>query len=96
MILRPGVHQFVYDSKNGDIRIFDVFRDGRIKETIAKNSESTFVEPNYALRRLDEMIDLADREAEAYKKIPFYCKTSRTKVNILSDIREFIIESSEE
>lgn len=96
MLLRPGVHQFIYNKGNGDIRIYDVFENGRIKETIAKNNESMYVEHNYVLRRLDEMIDLADKEADAFKKIPFYSKTSQTKVNVLNMIRDFIIESNEE
>ena len=49
MKLKEGRYQFVYNVGNGDIRIFDIFSDGRIKVRHGKTGDIEFVSTNEAL-----------------------------------------------
>jgi hypothetical protein len=90
--IRNGTYQFIYNIGNGDIRVFDIYSDGQIRETIARTNEINFVTTDRAMAKLDEMLDIAEAECELYAKTPLINKTTRTKYEHLFIIRKFLEE----
>lgn len=93
MKLLEGRFQFVYNVGNGDVRIFDIFNDGQIKEKISKTNDFRFVSTETALKYLDRMIYLADKEARGFKGVTIFGKTSKTKLDVLLTIKRFLLEN---
>jgi len=93
MKLLEGRFQFIYNVGNSDIRIFDIFNDGQVKEKISKTNDVRFVSTDTALKYLDQMIYLAQKEAEKFKGTTVYSKTSKTKLDILLTIKRFLLEN---
>ena len=88
-----GKFQYIYNVGNGDIRIFDVFSDGQIKEKVSRTNDVRFVSTDTAMKYLDQMIYLAEKEAVKFKGVAIYEKTSKTKLDILLTIKRFLQEN---
>ena len=88
-----GKFQYTYNVGNGDIRIFDVFSDGQIKEKVSRTNDVRFVSTDTAMKYLDQMIYLAEKEAVKFKGVAIYEKTSKTKLDILLTIKRFLQEN---
>lgn len=93
MKLREGKYQFIYNVFNGDVRIYDIFYDGRIKEQIARTGVSRFVSTEEMLDKLDVMIRLAEKEANKFRDVKLYGKIKETNLVILRSIKEFALEN---
>jgi hypothetical protein len=93
MKLKEGRYQFVYNVGNGDMRIFDIFSDGRIKVRHGKTGDIEFVSTNEALRYLEPMLILAEKEKEKFKNVNIYDKISKTKFDMLLTIKNFMLDN---
>jgi hypothetical protein len=87
-----GRFQFIYNIGNGDIRIYDIFDSGQIKERVTKTDDMNYISTITALRRLEPMIKIAEREQEKFKNVMLYSKTTKTKLDILLVVRRFLLE----
>jgi len=93
MKLRDGLFNFTYNVGNGDLRIFDIYRDGQIREKSSKTNEIRYVSTDTAMRYLDSMISLAEKEKERFEKVMIYDKISKTKLDVLLIIKRFMYEN---
>ncbi len=93
MKLKEGRYQFVYNIGNGDMRIFDIFNDGRIKVRYGKTGDIDFVSTNEAMRYLEPMLKLAEKEKDRFKNVNIYDKTSKTKYDMLLTIKNFMLDN---
>jgi hypothetical protein len=93
MDLHPGIWQFVYNIGNGDVRTYDIFPDGQVRERIARTNDMSFIPTDEALDRIDIMIGFAEREKERFKNTALHNKITKTKLDILLTIRRFMIEN---
>lgn len=90
----PGKYQFIWNSHTGDIRIYDVFSDGRVREKIAKTGQQAFVDKDYALIKLDSIIEFWAKMAKNHAGIQQYAKVYSTRAEIHRQIRNFIEEKN--
>jgi hypothetical protein len=90
----PGRYQFEYNTGNGDIRIYDIFNDGQIQERIAKSNDVHFISTREALERLDTMLGFAMRNKEKFKHTSLYDKITKTKLDMLMTIKNFMLENT--
>jgi hypothetical protein len=88
----PGRYQYVWNMGTGDVRIYDVFPDGRVREKKSSTGEMQFISKADALAKLDDIISIYDRGSELYKGSGLYSKTYKTKAEVHRQIREFINE----
>lgn len=93
MKLLEGRFQFIYNVGNGDIRIFDIFNDGQVKEKVSKTNDVRFVSTDTAIQYLDQMIRLAEKDSINFKGVAIYGKTSKTKLDVLLTIKRFLQEN---
>ena len=93
MNLRPGIFQFTYNIGNSDVRIYDVFRDGQIREKTAKTNDMHFISTSQAMQKLDTMIEIAIREHKRFEKVMLYDKITKTKLDVLLTIKRFMLEN---
>jgi len=95
MILRPGCKQFIYSIGDGDVRVYDIYESGKIIET-TKCGDKRKVKSEYAINQLDKVLEIAKRQERAYKQMPLFSTTSKTRVKILNDVKEYILLNCEE
>lgn len=88
----PGKYQYIWNMGTGDVRIYDVFHDGRVREKKSKTGEMQFISKAEALSKLDDIISYYERGFEMYKGSGLYSKTYKTNAEIHKQIREFINE----
>lgn len=93
MNLHPGRWQFEYNIGNSDIRIYDIFNDGQIREISAKNNDIRFITTDEAMEKLDIMIKMAVKNKDKFKNSFLYDKITKTKVDILMTIKRFMLEN---
>lgn len=93
MKFRDGLFNFTYNVGNGDVRIYDIYRDGQIREKSSKTNDIRFISTDEAVRRLDAMIILAEKEKERFEKVMLYDKISKTKLDVLLTIKRFMYEN---
>lgn len=90
----PGKWQYSWNTGTGDVRIYDVFMDGRVREKIAKSGEMSYIEPKYAIQKLDEIINYYQKCADKFQNVNLYGKVYATKVEIHKQIRQYIKEKN--
>jgi hypothetical protein len=89
----PGIYQFTVNDGRGDVRVYDVFRDGRVREKIASSGQMEYISKEYALDRLDVVLMQYARLAETYSKVAGYNKVYQAKLEHHKQIKNFIEEN---
>jgi hypothetical protein len=93
MNLMPGKYQFEYNIGNSDIRIYDIFNDGQIQERIAKTNDVHFISTDEAMEKLDIMVEFAKKNKERFKHTSLYDKITKTKLDMLLVIKDFMLDN---
>jgi hypothetical protein len=91
MRLINGKFMFVYNVGNRDIRTYTIKDSGVVLEKIAKTGEEHPISTSIALDKLEQMIEIAQKERAIYKSLPNLDKTSKTKLDMLYDIKRFML-----
>jgi hypothetical protein len=90
MKLHQGLFHFTLNTGNGDIRYYEIFRDGQIQETITKTGKTQFRSTDYVLDKLDIALQLAEKKKNKYGSIPYEGKVFQTEYDLLVSIWNFV------
>lgn len=83
---------FTINDMCGSVKLYDIFQDGRVREKDAKTGQMEFVDPEYALAKLNQMIDYYTKCADKYKNASNYHKVYLAKIEIFKQMYAYVEE----
>ncbi len=76
----------------GTVKIYDIYQDGRMREKDSRTGEIVFVEYEYAISKLDHMIDYYTNCAEKYKNAGNYHRMFTAKLELFKQMKHYVEE----
>ncbi len=89
--IRSSKYQVTYNKRDGIVRVFDIYENGRIQEKV--NGEINFmVNVDDFLNIIDELIQMEESLAKQTKAEPLIAKPHLTRANYYKSIKFFVME----